>query len=47
MSTRGELQANLEVLGGRSDPALIAELRTLVGPAFNHVWPSGRIENRG
>jgi len=45
MSTRAEVISNMELLQMRSDPALLAEIRTTVGSAFNVEWPSGKPEN--
>jgi len=36
----------VELLRLKTDPSLIAELRKVIGPVFNHVWPSGRPENQ-
>jgi L-galactose dehydrogenase len=47
ISNREELRANLEILQSASDPNLIAEIRTEIGPALNRFWPSGRPENHG
>jgi len=45
MKTQGEVLANLEFLRMKSDPALLAEIRAAVGPAFDVDWPSGKPEN--
>ena len=42
-----QLKASLKVLEIHTDPALLKEIRSLLGPTFNHVWPSGRPENHG
>jgi len=46
MSRLKDVEANVAVVRARSDPALIQEIRAAIGPAFNCVWPSGRIENQ-
>lgn len=47
ISSRAELGANLKLLRTRTDPELMAEIRSLVAPVFNYVWTSGRPENHG
>jgi L-galactose dehydrogenase len=42
-----QVQANLKLLRARTDPDLVKEIQSLIGPLFNHVWPSGRAENHG
>lgn len=42
-----QLKASLKVLEIQSDPVLLKEILSLLGPTFNHVWPSGRPENHG
>ena len=46
MSTVEEVQKNLQLLSLATDPALLEELRSLMGPVLNRIWPSGRPENR-
>ena len=46
MSTVEEVQKNLQLLSRATDPALLGELRSLMGPVLNRIWPSGRPENR-
>lgn len=47
MSEPAHVTRNLELLRVKTDPALLAELRQIIAPVFNHVWPSGRSENHG
>lgn len=47
MSTREELRSNLEVLSSKIDSQFVSELRALLAPALDRVWPSGRPENHG
>lgn len=45
MSTRNHVEMNLEALRAASDLGLQEELRHILKPVFNYVWPSGRPEN--
>jgi len=45
MSNQHHVEMNLNGLHAVTDQKLVAEVRTLVGPLFNHSWPSGRPEN--
>jgi L-galactose dehydrogenase len=47
MATREHVEANLDLLRGKTDRALVQEIRSAIGPAANYVWPSGRQENHG
>jgi L-galactose dehydrogenase len=47
MATQAEVQANLELLQVKSDPTLLAEIRSAVASAFDMDWPSGKPENNG
>ena len=47
MATQAEVQANLELLQVKSDPTLLAEIRSAVVSAFDMDWPSGKPENNG
>jgi L-galactose dehydrogenase len=47
MSKPAHVTRNLELMRLKTDPALLAELRQVTGPIFNHVWRSGRPENHG
>jgi L-galactose dehydrogenase len=45
MVTREEVKQNLEILELRSDPELLKEIHSAIGPALNIAWPSGKPEN--
>ena len=47
MSTAEHVQRNLQLLTTATDDELVNDLRSLIGPASNRVWPSGRPENHG
>jgi L-galactose dehydrogenase len=47
MSNREELRSNLEVLSSQTNSELVGQLRALMAPVLNYVWPSGRPENHG
>ncbi len=47
IASEAQVKANLKLLRVKTDPVLIDEIRSVVGPVFNHVWPSGRPENHG
>jgi L-galactose dehydrogenase len=47
IGSEAQVKANLKLLEFKTDPVLIGEIRSVVGPVFNHVWPSGRPENHG
>ena len=47
MSKTSQVTQNLKLLHIKTDPELLAELRQMISPVFNHVWPSGRAENHG
>jgi hypothetical protein len=47
MSKTSQVAQNLELLRMKTNPELLAELRQLIAPVFNHIWPSGRAENHG
>ena len=42
MATRGQVESSLRALRMRLDPQLLAEIRKVVAPVFNYLWPSGR-----
>ena len=46
MSTRHHVETNLQLLQIATDKELVAEVRQILAPVFNYVWPSGRPENR-
>jgi L-galactose dehydrogenase len=45
MSSSTHVQSNLNLLRAANDPELVAELRTILAPVLNYVWPSGKPEN--
>ena len=47
IATEAQAKANLKLLRAQTDPALVEEIRSVVAPVFNYVWPSGRPENHG
>jgi L-galactose dehydrogenase len=47
MATRRQVEAALDTLRMQSDQALLREIREIVAPVFNYIWPSGRTENHG
>lgn len=47
MSKPSHVTRNLELLRMKTNAALLAELRQIIAPVFNHIWPSGRTENHG
>ncbi len=47
MATPEHVIRNLEALQLPDNPALMAELRSVISPVFNYIWPSGRPENHG
>ena len=46
MSTPEEVEENLSALCLKIDESLLDELKTILAPVSNTVWPSGRPENR-
>lgn len=46
MATPDEVRRNLRACRAAADPELVREVRNLLGPWFNYVWPSGRKENQ-
>ena len=47
MSSTSHLKRNLKSFELQYDPALLDEIRILVAPVANTIWPSGRAENHG
>jgi L-galactose dehydrogenase len=47
MSTVHQVQQNLNASEMILDRGLLAEVRQILKPVFNYVWPSGRPENNG
>jgi len=46
MSTPEEVEKNLSALCLPIDESLLEEVRAILAPVSNTVWPSGRSENR-
>jgi aryl-alcohol dehydrogenase-like predicted oxidoreductase len=47
MSTRKQVDDNMQSLQLQIDPVLLAEIQKMIEPVYNSVWPSGRNENHG
>lgn len=47
MCTQDEVRRNLDAMQSSTDPEIIREIRGVMEPALDWVWPSGRIENHG
>ncbi|MBN9615857.1 MAG: aldo/keto reductase [Acidobacteriales bacterium] len=45
MSTPDQVRRNLHVLSAPADPEMVQQVRAILAPVFNYVWPSGRREN--
>jgi L-galactose dehydrogenase len=45
MSTRRHVSENLRALTTPMDRQLLEQVRLILAPVFNYVWPSGRLEN--
>ena len=45
MATRQQVESSLRALKMREDPQLLAEIRQIVEPIYNYVWPSGRVQD--
>lgn len=45
MSTIDQVRASLRAFGSPADPELMSEVKTILGPVANIVWPSGKPEN--
>lgn len=46
MGTPDEVVRNLRAASAPADPGLVKEIKNILAPAANVVWPSGRPENR-
>ncbi len=46
MSTRKHVTDNLRVLNASLERRLRKEIEDSIAPVYNHVWPSGRVENQ-
>ncbi len=47
ISSQAHLHAALQLLSAQTDRALVEEVRSLMAPLLDYVWPSGRPENHG
>jgi len=47
MSTRQQVEANLNALSLANDRGVLEKIRGIVAPVHNYIWPSGREENYG
>ena len=45
ISTIDQVRASLRAFGSPADPELMSEVKTILGPVANIVWPSGKPEN--
>ena len=45
MSTTEQVRASLRAFGSPADPELMSEVKTILAPVANIVWPSGKTEN--
>ena len=45
MSTTEQVRRNLSAFGSPADPELVREVKAILAPAANIVWPSGKLEN--
>ena len=45
MSTTEQVRASLRAFGSPADPELMREVKTIIAPVANIVWPSGKPEN--
>jgi len=46
IATRQEVEASLRLLEAANDQAVLAQVESILAPAFNCEWPSGRPENQ-
>jgi L-galactose dehydrogenase len=46
IATRQEVEASLRLLATANDQALLAQVESILAPAFDCEWPSGRPENQ-
>ncbi|MGA7314038.1 MAG: aldo/keto reductase, partial [Silvibacterium sp.] len=44
MSTTEQVRRNLSAFGSPADPELVREVKAILAPAANIVWPSGKLE---
>jgi len=46
MTTCKHVEDNLQTLSAKPDPAIMQQVRSILAPVFNYVWPEGRPENQ-
>jgi len=46
MSSTREVETSLKLLESSTDKELLAQVKAILAPVFNYVWPSGRPENQ-
>ena len=46
MANTRQVEASMELLRYSTDPELLRQVKAILSPVFNHVWPSGRAENQ-
>jgi L-galactose dehydrogenase len=46
IATTPEVKTSLNLLGKSTDKELLAQVKTILAPAFDYEWPSGRPENQ-
>ncbi len=46
MANTRQVEASLDLLRTSCDPELLRQVKAILAPVFNHVWPSGRAENQ-
>ncbi len=47
MANTRQVEASLKLLRTSTDPELLRQVKAILAPVFNYVWPSGRPENQG
>src|ERR1700691_3545009 len=46
MANTRQAEATLKLLSTSTDPELLHQVKAILAPVFNYVWPSGRTENQ-
>ncbi|HET6220093.1 MAG TPA: aldo/keto reductase [Acidobacteriaceae bacterium] len=46
ISSTRQVETSLELLNSSTDQELLAQVKAILAPVFNYVWPSGRPENQ-
>ena len=46
MANTRQVEASLKLLRTSTDPELLRQVKAILAPVFNYVWPSGRAENQ-